>query len=282
MSNVDQLRRMLTVLQSSIDPAKSYTWSGASRNQAFEMSKRAAVIRQWEALHAIIKLADAGHGHFGVPFLRPAYEELIWFKYLLSVPKESSSIVTAMAATGVAKSVNQQAEYLGADVMCEIGWTGRSLAKYQRAYTGENKRLKIVGKRLGWPKTPPTFKWLSTTVGKEDEYGYIYHATSSFVHFSPHELLRRVWGHYGNVTIESSHFAKYWEEFAAYWAIHTFVQLISALGDVFPAEATEGDEALLEIIGELTPVPIVTMSELEGWPDPSSLETTANPATFKR
>lgn len=271
MSNIIQLRRLLKAMPGLIEPAKNYAWTGASDKQAFAFLQRAVVVRQWESLHAILELENTGHGHFGVTFLRPAYEELIWLEYLLSVPDEADRIVFLMGCRGVTKSVNRQAEYLGLDVMQYIGWDKTSLAKHRHAMIVYNAQLKDIGKRLGWPRTPPTFKWISAKVGRETEYDFLYHATSNFVHFSPHELLRRVWGQYGKVSIKSSNFTRYWEDFAAYWSIHTFVQVVVAVGDLLASDNAECDEIVLEIIKDLAPVPIVTPSELEPWQElPSS------------
>lgn len=103
---------------------------------------------------------------------------------------------------------------------------------------------------------------------------YLYHATSSYVHFSPHELLRRVWGQHGTVSVGSSRFAHHWEEFSAYWSMHTFIRILSAVDlsllEGLTALSNDVNEAVLEIIAELLPVPIVTTTELEPWHEPLS------------
>ena len=77
MSNLAQLRRLLDIMQPIVEPTKSHDWTGPSEDQYFAFLQRAVVVRQWEALHAINALADNQSGHFGVTFLRPAYEELV-------------------------------------------------------------------------------------------------------------------------------------------------------------------------------------------------------------
>jgi len=153
------------------------------------------------------------------------------------------------------------------DTMKQLGWTPSAVSNSARKLEEENAELKAIGNSLGWRKTPPTFKWLSEKVGHADEYNYIYHATSSFVHFSPHELHRRVWGRHGHVIIGSSSFTDYWEDFAAYWSTNTFIQTVVEVGDVLSFDDKEND-FVLDIIKALYPVPIITTAEVQAWSEP--------------
>ena len=273
MSNITQLRLLIDTMLPLVEPTKSHEWTGPSEDQYFAFLQRSAVIRQWEALHAMIVLAESQSGHFGVTLLRPAYEELVWIKYLLSVPDDANQLVLLMAGRAVAKSVTRQEDHLGATVARNIGWTRREITAHRRKLTEINAELEAIGQRLGWSGSVlPSLAWLSHRVGKGDEYHYIYHATSRYVHFSPHELLRRVWGQHGTVTIDSSNFSDHWEEFSAYWSVHTFVRLLatvdSALLEGFAVISDDVNEHILKIIAKLEPIPIVTKIELESWPEP--------------
>ena len=275
MSNLAQLRRLLDIMQPIVEPTKSHDWTGPSEDQCFAFLQRAVVVRQWEALHAINALADNQSSHYGVTFLRPAYEELIWLEYLLSIPDDANRLVLLLAVRAVAESVTRQADYLGATVTRNIGWMRQEIAAHKRKLTEINAELQAIGRRLGWnDRVPPSFAWLSRRVGKSDEYHYLYHATSSYVHFSPHELLRRVWGQHGTVSVGSSSFAHHWEEFSAYWSMHTFVRILStvdsSLLEGLTALSDDVNEAVLQIIAELRPIPIVTTIELEPWLEPPS------------
>ena len=273
MSNLAQLRRLLDTMRPIIEPTKSHEWTGPSEDQYLAFLQRAVVIRQWEALHAISALADNQSGHFGVTFLRPAYEELVWLEYLLSVPDDANRLVLLLAVRALAQSVTRQADHLGATVARNIGWTRQEIAAHRRKLTEINAELQAIGQRLGWnDRVPPSFAWLSGRVGKRDEYRYLYHATSSYVHFSPHELLRRVWGQHGTVSVGSSSFALHWEEFSAYWSMHTFIRILStvdwSLLEGFTALSEDVNEAVLQNLAELRPIPIVTTIELEPWLEP--------------
>jgi hypothetical protein len=261
---MDQLKRLITVLGSHIEPLRKFEWQGPTEDQFFGLIQRAALVRQWEAIHAQVALSEAGYGAFGVSMLRAGYEELIWLEYLLTIPDDASLLLRLMSAGGAAKSVVQQEGYLGPEVAHRIGFPPSEVDFHERNGKAVDKRLKELGKRLGWPKATPSFRWLSTAVGREKEYDFLYHGTSSFVHFSPHELMRRIWGSRGSVTIGSGTFASYWEEFGAYWSARNFINLMVACV-VWEQEAEEEPTELLKIAEALVPVPIITPTELGAW-----------------
>ena len=68
--------------------------------------------------------------------------------------------------------------------------------------------------------------------------------------------------------------ALHWEEFSAYWSMHTFVQILStvdsSLLEGLTALSDDVNETVLQIIAELRPIPIVTTIELEPWLEPPS------------
>jgi hypothetical protein len=268
LSNLDQLKRLIKELAPRMEPLKKHEWTGPTEDEIFGLIQRAALVRQWDALHAQIALSDAGHGAFGVSLLRPSYEELIWIEYLFTVKGDASRILRLLAAGGAAKSVTQQAEYLGPDVSLRLGWVPEHVAFHAANTEAVAEELKDLKGKLGWDKSPPTFKWVSKAAGREKEYNFLYHGTSSFVHFSTHELMRRIWGNKGKVTITSGTFAGYWEEFAAYWAVRTFINLLVA-SDVWLQEEDEDEEPteMMDIAEKLTPIPIVTREELFAWPE---------------
>lgn len=269
-TNLHQLRSLLAALEVSVDPLKSLHWNGQTEHQVFGLVQRAAIVRQWEGLHALLTLADNGHGAFAVPALRSAYEELIWIEYLFQVRSEAGRILRLMAAGDAAKSVVQQWDYLEQVVAQRLGWTKRSVELHAANGKAIEAELKKTGKRLGWNKSPPTFRWLSKAVGREKEYTFLYHATSSFVHFSPHELMRRIWGSQGQATIGSDNFTEFWQEFAAYWAARTFISLLVKC-EVWETEQGNGSE-VLAIVEQFCPVPIITTEELWDWPTHFSAE----------
>ena len=97
----------------AFEAAGSYQWEGSTSAQAWEFLKRAVVRRQHEALLTILTMVDGGHGHFGVTFLRPAYEELIWLAYLNKHSSLANKLINLIAQRDVLTSMRAQNDYLG-------------------------------------------------------------------------------------------------------------------------------------------------------------------------
>lgn len=125
--------------------------------------------------------------------------------------------------------------------------------------------LKDIGNNLGWRNgEPPGAAALARLTQNEKEYKFIYHATSRYVHFSTHELGRRVWGRQGSVIIGSDKFSHYWSDFALYWGFRIFIYVSTIFIDLWPDDSAQLDGVLKEI-QQMYPMPIITAEELESW-----------------
>jgi hypothetical protein len=97
----------------------------------------------------------------------------------------------------------------------------------------------------------------------------LYHGTSRYVHFSTQEILRRVWGKKGEVTISSRAFQRYWIDFAISWGSRLFLDLLTVCVDDLAGlnedrmfEITEAQKLLPRFALK---VPIITANELKSW-----------------
>lgn len=274
----------LAYLGPMLNQFSSHAWSGDDREQSWEFLKRAAVKRQWEGVEAIIKMTDAGFGHFGVTLLRPAYEELIWIEYLDRNPTVTKELIALLAMHEVADSMKAQNDYFGKKGMQNYGFTQR-LVKVMLARDRESEaKIRKIGQLLGWNMTRsllPSMNFLSRKVNREAEYKFLYHATSRFVHFSVQENFRRVWGKKGDVEIGSSTFSAYWQDFALYWGFRLFLQLVIHFSDMLteinlPAEK---HEEMISWLRKFPMIPILTLVELESWSGPNPLFSHADTQT---
>jgi Family of unknown function (DUF5677) len=264
----------LSYLEPALSVAKKYVWTGPDVEQFWEFIRRAAVVRQYEALDTILKMVDASHGHFGVTLLRPAYEEFIWIKYLNNHLEQAQILMALLPLHGADTSIEAQGEYAGSKEMTRIGFPHQMVTAHAARRRALERKIRAIGRELSWPQNAnplPSMAYLSRTVGHEREYKFLYHATSRFVHFSTHELARRVWGKKGDVHIESNSFSEYWSNFAMYWAfwlfIHLVVEVHDALGD--PESTPERDREMENWLHSFEPIPIITPTELESWSDPA-------------
>ncbi|QOZ15969.1 hypothetical protein XI02_14005 [Bradyrhizobium sp. CCBAU 21365] len=224
-----------------------------------------------QALRAALIMAKADQGAFGVTFLRPAYEELVWVEYLTAHKAIASELVRLLGAHEIAANLDTQNQFIGAKGMLNVGFT-QSFVKRRLAATRESDvRLRALGRKLGWRdgQMSPSLAFLARKIGREKEYNFIYHATSRFVHFSTVETFRRVWGNSGQVTISTENFSRYGTDFSLYWGLRVFVETVSAaqISDFADRRTNDGvGEEILQLVEGLHPVEIVTAAELESWP----------------
>ncbi|HXE28002.1 MAG TPA: DUF5677 domain-containing protein [Stellaceae bacterium] len=270
-----EVKDWLAVIKPMLLPVENYKWVGPSQDQFWEFLRRGAIMRQYEALHAALIMADASHAQHAVTFLRPAFEELLWIEYLAQHPKHANELARLLAFHESADNLFAQNEYLGGQAMSAIGFTQHFAKVYFAQDRKVQSRLREIGRELGWKMDrsllPSTF-FLAKQVKREQDYRYLYQGTSRFVHFSAVEICRRVWGESGNVTIGSTSFTSFWEAFALYWGFRTLVDLLVCCGDIL-ADSEEfqsrGGE-LIERWKNIAPVPIITLAELRAWPENGS------------
>lgn len=239
------------------------------KDHSFKLTKRAALIRQRDALRAALSMSRTGHGAFAVTFLRPAFEELVWIEYLNKHKSEADELIILILREAVGKSLKAQRDYISPKGMVAAG-IPMSFVKRTLARQGVVKEaLLSMGRKLGWmsgsnEQTGPSLKHVATSVGRIKEYNFLYHGTSRFVHFSVAELFRRAWGHADDVTISTKHFERYWVDFALYWGSYIFLNLMSACESEIDAPIPqEVGATVLEVIeSQLKQVPIITGGEL--------------------
>jgi|SRR5580704_8198044 hypothetical protein len=259
----------LKFLSPIFEGTKEYSWAGPVQEQLWPFFRRGVIQRQIEAMQAIMQMVDGGHGHFGVTFLRPAYEELVWLEYLGKRTNIANDLLLSLMQHELAQNIQAQREYAGMEVMKTLGFTPAAVRAFARADTNALKKLEAIGKKLGWRKTKsvlPSMRFLSKDVNRLDEYKFLYHATSRYVHCSTQEILRRIWGRDGKVAIGSSSFSRYWQDFAMYWSLRIFLQLpwVDLVSNYEIAD--DKGEEMLKWIQRFSVVPIITMEELIPWP----------------
>jgi hypothetical protein len=106
-------------------------------------------------------------------------------------------------------------------------------------------------------------------VSMSEIYRFHYHATSRAVHFSVPELLRRIWGKPGSMTISSRTFERYWAAFAVYWGgwiyALTFLEILLLLqAPDFPDEKIKQIDVAMRLMRRDGAIPILTVQEVFG------------------
>jgi hypothetical protein len=236
---------------------------------------RAVLKRQCESLSSIVEMSDTEKGYSAVSLLRPACEELIWIRYLKYIGlTDANELLRLMAVTEVGQTLEAQLEFVGPETMKSLGFTPTFLSEQSASVLEAEKRLEVLDKRLNWGVKKkgqiPTVFFLAKATNNLELYKFLYHSTSKFVHFSVHELMRRVWGRPGALSISSDTYAKYWSAFSLRWGLHLYLEtLVETLDWIEPEAGPDLSEARLmetaEVIRKFGMVPIITAEELR-WP----------------
>jgi Family of unknown function (DUF5677) len=270
IEHASQLREAVAQLDIITSDISRVPFTTGSREEVYDIIRRAAIIRQREAIDAIISLCETGHSAFAVCLLRPAYEELLWLEYLAKHTADAPKLVLAHSQKIIAESMRAQSEYLGKKGMHAAGFSMTFVKRFLAQAAQSLTTLKTTGAKLGWRQGAhlPTLTHIAQEVGRKNEYDFLYEATSRYVHFSPHELMRRAWGDHREVRISSSHFTGYWSAFALHWSLRIYVSTILACADLFPddSEHNAAFDRFMELWSNFVPpVPILTSEELK-WP----------------
>lgn len=263
-------------VQPIIAHLKKYSWVGRTRDHQLEFIRRAAIVRQYEAAHAILHLVDAGRGSASVTMIRPAYEEMLWLEYLKTCGDKAGDLVRLITDKELLDNYSAQKQYLGQRAIRQIGFTSRVSKKIEKGLKDPKDELLRMGKELGWRKRAvlPSVAFIAKKTKRYAQYKFLYQGTSRSVHFSALELQRRVWGQHGSVTIGSSSFDQYWSDFALSWSFRILIETIAVSESDFSGIVFD-DSRLLELIADLRPVQILTATELEAWEEPSGTSKTS-------
>ena len=111
----------------------------------------------------------------------------------------------------------------------------------------------------------PSVKDMANKTGLNELYEYIYHATSAYVHYNPHILLRMGWGNLPEITYSTRNFDTYYKHFACFYGAYLFKELcvwmisIGLLDNAIEA----GIQKIVKLLGEEPYWPeIITFEEM--------------------
>jgi hypothetical protein len=221
-----------------------------------------------EALAALIELVERGHAYTGAAVLRQMCEELIFAKYLRSIPRtEADEFVRLKAQLETHQGIEaqegfftaQQKAYERADES-DPELTVRMPDSARRIGASLELKLREMGKRLGWGnKVKPTVRHMAEVAGITNVYEFFYHASSSSVHASLHHLLRMVW--YDKTTkrasITNRNFQQYYQRFGLVYGSWIASEVISVVTEEFPGSLPEKLREPFGIWFALTVIPAI-------------------------
>jgi hypothetical protein len=211
---------------------------------------RASVAKCFEFAALVHRDPWPEHGFFITSTLRGICEDLIVLTFVAPLsPDERNEAVSLLMAKNVADGIAAQSAFF------------KSMRPWQpvlrpllETSTDTGKRLRMLAKTLGWAgKQPwPTVWFMAKASSLAPLYSYIYAATSKWVHFSPHILLRMGWGGKSDDvgdetewTFTTSNFAQYYAEFNQVYSLMLLLHLVRGPAEsIVPAEAASTIAAL--------------------------------------
>ena len=282
MLQVDNLQRNVQIILESmrgcVTTTSDLSWTPSEG--FLTIIQRSILRRQFDSLEVISHLVSEGKGYAAGPLLRPACEELIWTKYLNSIPPNlAEELIICVGDDERYKSLHAQDDMAGRTVTKKLGLLP-SLLEAEGRKNDRRDKFRTLGQKLRWPKgaitdgSLPKLDWIARNTDEIENHNFIYHATSRFVHFSVAELLRRAWGnpYTKTMSITSLEFHDYWGYFSLYWGLDLFLKTLIELNFILGSLSDEEEAAIHEAakqIGRMGKPPIITAEELD-WPTDSS------------
>lgn len=194
-------------------------------NRIFEKTKKATIIKSFEFnLHITSKKND--HIFFMIPTLRGICEEYITEKFLSNeFSADSNNLLYLLANYQRLKSSIAQWNYFKVNKSDQILY-------YQPSFPNELKVLEkdikdIFQKKFSKIKLNPfpSVYFMASKTDSLELYNYLYHATSTFVHFHPGNLLRTGWGDLPNIQFSIKHFKGYYNYFTVFYSALLFCMI---------------------------------------------------------
>jgi len=195
----------------------------------FLLLLKATIVKSYEFSLATISLRGENI-FFMLPALRGICEEHITEKFLFETfpdIEERNFIVTVWQQHGILKSSIAQWEYFKVKKSSQTLYYEDSFPdKLQNLESEIKKHFKRKLPTSNFKSTFPTVHYMAKATELLELYNYLYHATSTFVHFHPQNLFRMGWGNIPECQFSTSHFKHYYNYFLIYYGALLFCELI--------------------------------------------------------
>ena len=154
-----------------IEKLQTFRWEGDNIEQILNFTRRAVIVRQFEALQAVETLIKGGHGNFGVVLIRAAFEELVWVEYFSKIPEHAKGLIFLLMQHELTANLQAQNDYAGAIAMLKGGFTQKAVREAVEKGREGRTKIREIGRILGWDTRTllPSMLYLSKAVGRERE-----------------------------------------------------------------------------------------------------------------
>ena len=196
----------------------------------FGCALRASVAKSYEFSSLAYQEPPPPHGFFLTATLRGICEDLIVFTFLdgLGV-EERNKALSLLMSLNIAEGVKAQSAFFAET----RPW--QPVVQPSKKNSDKEQELRALSAKLGWKgrQAWPTVWYMAKAASLHALYSYLYSATSKWVHFSPHILLRMGWGgtkddlgDHTEWTFTTANFEQYYVEFNQTYSLMLFLQLL--------------------------------------------------------
>lgn len=233
----------------------------------FGIALRAAVAKSVEFATFVHVQPPRPSGFFLTATLRGICEDLIVLTFLERLSSEDrDAAVRLLMLDGAREGMAAQGEFFRA----ERPWQPVLRPSAELATDTEGK-LRALSSKLGWTGRQgwPSVWFMAKAASLAPLYGYLYSATSKWVHFSPHLLLRMGWGgasgnsdHRTKWHFTTENFSHCYTEFNQVYSVYLLVRLVRGPATPLQTKKASAVAALLER----------ALSETLRWPEVVTFE----------
>lgn len=232
----------------------------------FLLSVRAALAKNYEINRFLQSPAAAGNAFAITSALRGICEDIIALKWLTTFEKrDRDEAVGVMMMKSVLELMQQQTAFFGKYRPSQPIMEAKDVTAEVHAL---KQRLRAMRKGNRWRKHRewPSVREMAEPTGLLPLYDFLYAATSSFVHFSPNNLIRM-----GKVLpgekmlFSTTHFSDYYNAFNRFYGLFLFVTFCTTFAATLgcKSDLKPGIEKLMKHVDEEIRWPeLVTMEEM--------------------
>jgi hypothetical protein len=231
----------------------------------FDKVVKATIVKSFEFnLHLISGKDD--QIFFMIPMLRGICEEFIVEKFIFSnFSIEKDSLLFLWMEFQRLKSSIAQWKYFETSKPNQILY-------YKESFPSDLKNVEIEIKAIFEQKFPrirlnpfPSVYFMADNADLIELYNYLYHATSTFVHFHPGNLLRTGWGDLPAIQFSTKHFGMYYNYFTVFYSTVLFCKLAEwqISNDYLKNFNINNIKAIMDTLSDVSRQPeIVTFDEM--------------------
>lgn len=223
MNETNVVKGILIGLERSV---RSLTHCNPITDGVFEAAVRAALAKNYEVNCFVAEQVTETGAFAFTAALRGLCEDIICLQYILAFPDDDrNEIVKYILWRDSGRYMDKQRAFFQAYQPGQPILPTRDMKENE-----EEAKARLA--ELGY-KTP-NIETMAQKTGLLPLYEYLYVATSAYVHFSPHNLMRMGWEtekHSGDMAYSIQNFSRYYFNFNRFYAVLLFVVFCTRFAD---------------------------------------------------